>query len=356
MDFRIIFQLRDKKIWWLDVIFYFVISLLIATLFCYGIFIIKNIIQKQEIKRIEADLQTVGTQEQKEQEKEVILYKGKIGNFVELIENHEFVSNAFSFLEENTQPNVWFTQFSLDKKSAKVQLSCIAEDMDAVSRQVSTFEKNNYVKDLGSINSSLGDLGRVNFNLNLSLENTIFSYLVNLKNQKIQKEKEENITALTASLSGREVEQTEEDLVKTEELESSEKLIYSFDIPLSPEVVGKINQTDHTIFVIVPAGTDITSLTPTIIISRKATIFPESDVPQDFTQPVIYEVRAEDETIQNYIVSVKIAEQEASQNQVSERSKQSMLVKIFLIVATVAFLVVIVLTLILFIKNKQHKK
>ncbi len=370
MDFRTIFQLRDKKIWWLDVIFYFVISLLVATLLCYAIFIIKNLIQKKQIEIITANLLTVGTQEQKSQEEQVLLYKQKIGSFTELIKNHEFVSNVFVFIEENTQPNVWFSQFSLDGKSAKVQLSCIAEDMDAVSRQISTFEKNEYVKDLGSINSSLGDAGQANFNLNLSLNDTIFSYLVNLKNQKIQEEIEKNIKALTASLSERENEEEEKeekttetkgeteiegDLVETGALKSSEKRILSFAIPLQPEIIGNINHTDYKISVVVPAGTDITNLSPIIITSSKSTVFPESDVPQNFTQPVVYEVKAEDGTTQNYTITL-IAEQSATEKLSSEQSKQSGLVKIFLIIAGIAFLMIIALIVFLFIKNKKHKK
>jgi len=369
MDFRTIFQLRDKKIWWLDVIFYFVISLLVATLLCYAIFIIKNLIQKKQIEVITANLLTVGTQEQKSQEEQVFLYKQKIGSFTELIKNHEFVSNVFVFIEENTQPNVWFSQFSLDEKSAKVQLSCIAEDMDAVSRQISTFEKNEYVKDLGSINSSLGDTGQANFNLNLSLNDTIFSYLVNLKNQRIQQEIEKNIKALTASLSERENEEEvveeevgeeetteiEGDLVETGAPKSSEKRILSFAIPLQPEIIGNINHPDYKISVVVPAGTDITNLSPIIITSSKSTVFPESDVPQNFTQPVVYEVKAEDGTTQNYTITLT-AEQSATEELSSEQSKQSGLVKIFLIIAGIAFLTIIVLIVFLFIKNKKHKK
>jgi hypothetical protein len=357
MDFRTIFQLRDKKIWWMDVIFYLAMSLLVATILCYLVFIVKNIIQANQIKEIDADLQNVGTQEQKEQEKEVILYKQKISSFVELIKNHEFVSNAFSFLEENTQPNVWFTNFSLDEKGAKIQLSCIAEDMDAVSRQISTFEKNEYVKDMGSINSSLGDSGQANFNLNLSLENTIFSYLVNLKNQKINKEKQKEVTFLTGSLSSTESEEIKEETAEnqTSQPQSTEKTIYSFDIPLNPEVVGKINQTDHTISAVVPAGTDIASLAPIIFVSEKATIFPESDVSQNFTQPVVYEVKAEDGTTQNYTVTIKTTESIVAQETTDEESKQSWLVKIFLIIALVAFIVIIALIVFLILNNKRKK-
>jgi len=56
MDFSTIFQLRTKKFWWMDVIFYFVISLLIATALCYVIFLIKDNLLRQDIKKETAAL------------------------------------------------------------------------------------------------------------------------------------------------------------------------------------------------------------------------------------------------------------------------------------------------------------
>ena len=148
MDFSVIFQLRTKKFWWMDVIFYFVISLLIATVFCYIIFLTKNSFQREDIKKEIAALQTVGTDQQKEYEKEVISYQGKINDFSNLLKNHEFASNVFAFIQTQTMPNVWFSQFNLDEKNNGVQLSGEADDIDALSRQVATFEKNKYVENI----------------------------------------------------------------------------------------------------------------------------------------------------------------------------------------------------------------
>ena len=47
MSFSELLQVKDKKVWWLDVIFYFVVSLAIATVFCYLIFLVKNNIQRK---------------------------------------------------------------------------------------------------------------------------------------------------------------------------------------------------------------------------------------------------------------------------------------------------------------------
>jgi hypothetical protein len=177
MDFSIIFQLREKKFWWLDVIFYFVMSLLIAAVFCYVIFVVKNTMQSREIKSIEASMETVGTDQQKVYEKEVIAYQKKFNAYVDLLKNHEFASHAFVFMEGQTRPNVWFKNFGLNRKAGEISLSGEADDMNAFSRQVAVFEKNEYVSKMSSLNSSLGESGRVNFNFNLSLDPKIFGYI-----------------------------------------------------------------------------------------------------------------------------------------------------------------------------------
>ena len=85
------------------------------------------------------------------------------------------------------------------------------------------------------------------------------------------------------------------------------KTITSFDFPgLSPEVVGVINETDHTISLSVPFDTDVTTLAPTIIISSFAIISPNNNEAQNFTNPVTYTVTAENGSTQNYIATVTI--------------------------------------------------
>ena len=98
MDFSIIFQLRTKKFWWMDVIFYFAISLLIAVVFCYVIFFVKNNFQREDIRKETEALKTVGTDQQKGYEKSVIGYQKKINDFNSLFKNHEFASNVFGYL------------------------------------------------------------------------------------------------------------------------------------------------------------------------------------------------------------------------------------------------------------------
>src|ERR1035437_7340750 len=177
MDFSVIFQLRTKKFWWMDVIFYFVVSLLVATVFCYFIFSFKDGMIQKEIDSQSSQLKQVGTEDQKQHEADVMIYQKKINDFSVLLKNHEFVSNVFAFMQAQTMPNIWFSQFSLDEKSQSIQLNGEADSMDAFSRQVTSLEGNKYIKNIGTFNSSLGESARTEFNIGLVLDPKIFDYL-----------------------------------------------------------------------------------------------------------------------------------------------------------------------------------
>jgi len=91
---------------------------------------------------------------------------------------------------------------------------------------------------------------------------------------------------------------------------SSEKAILSFDIP--QQISSAIDEENHTISVIMPAGTDLTGLMPAITVSEGAAIDPASGAAGDFTDPMTYTVTAEDGTTQAYVVTVSLASSNTS--------------------------------------------
>ena len=304
MNLGTIFQLRTKKFWWMDVIFYFVISLLLATLFCWIIFLVKDSMIKKEIEDVSSALLTVGTQNQQDQEKDVIDYRNKINDFADLLKNHEFASNALVFIKRQTMPNIWFKQFGLSEKNAEVQLSGETDDMDSLSRQVANFEKNKYVKNIGNLNSSLGASARVAFNINLSLDKNIFSYLSDMTSISETTTPSEQLLIQQGQTVPPNGQQNPQSPGVTP---SSEKLITSFHLLLNPEIIGAVDETNYTVTLNVPYGTDVKNLTSAIVISPGAAVSPASGVLQDFTNPVTYVVTAEDGSLQNYAVKVIVA-------------------------------------------------
>jgi hypothetical protein len=75
---------------------------------------------------------------------------------------------------------------------------------------------------------------------------------------------------------------------------------------LSPAVTGTIS--GQAISLTVPAGTDVTSLVPTIALSdTSSSVSPAAGMPQDFTKPVTYTVTAGDGSTQAYTVTVTVS-------------------------------------------------
>ena len=82
-----------------------------------------------------------------------------------------------------------------------------------------------------------------------------------------------------------------------------EKMILKFDVD---SVSGFIDEESRTVRLDFPAGTDVSCLTPTIMVSTYATIEPESGVAQDFTLPVYYTVTAFNGTTAQYEVEAVV--------------------------------------------------
>jgi len=88
---------------------------------------------------------------------------------------------------------------------------------------------------------------------------------------------------------------------------SAAKLMTSFNIA-SPSVTGAIDTIAHTVSLMVPSGTNVTTLVPTIATSTGATVSPASGSVQDFTTPVTYTVTSADGSAsQSYVVTVSTA-------------------------------------------------
>lgn len=88
---------------------------------------------------------------------------------------------------------------------------------------------------------------------------------------------------------------------------SAARAITTFTIPLaSSTVTGIIDENTHAVRAAVPFGTDVHALTPAISVSALATSSPASLVVQDFTNPAVYTVTAQDGSTQQYTVTITV--------------------------------------------------
>ncbi len=95
-----------------------------------------------------------------------------------------------------------------------------------------------------------------------------------------------------------------------------EKFILTFKVD---SVYGSIDEDTKMVRLDFSAGTDVTHLVPTIIISNYATIEPESGVAQDFTNPVYYTVTAMNGTTAQYMVEAVVHDAENEKSILSFR-------------------------------------
>ena len=74
---------------------------------------------------------------------------------------------------------------------------------------------------------------------------------------------------------------------------------------IDEDISAEINEEDKTVAVLVPNGTDVTKLTPSIVVSAGATYTPEDE--SDFTEAVVYKVEAQDKSVVEYTVTVEVS-------------------------------------------------
>jgi hypothetical protein len=91
---------------------------------------------------------------------------------------------------------------------------------------------------------------------------------------------------------------------------------FSFQVQtgLNPAVIGVLNQTDHTIAMVVPGGTDVTALVATFTttgasVKIGSTIQVSGTTPNNFTNPIafVYTVTAADGSTQDYLITVEFS-------------------------------------------------
>ena len=82
---------------------------------------------------------------------------------------------------------------------------------------------------------------------------------------------------------------------------SSAKAITKFRFTqFSPAIEGVIDETTKRVTAVAPPSADVTKLTPSISVSAKAKVLPDSGKIQDFTNEIAYTVTAEDGTVTTY--------------------------------------------------------
>ncbi len=171
---EIIPKKASKKFSWEDFLFYFSIILLIATVSSF--FYFKTSINRTTItiKNLEEEIRKK-TPEQRELEERIFTYQEKINDISTLLADHKPSSKVFAFLEENTHPQVWFSDFLFMSTGSRVEVSGFVESFEALGQQALIFKENPLIRDLRLFEVSIDREEGVSFTFSLFFEPQIFS-------------------------------------------------------------------------------------------------------------------------------------------------------------------------------------
>ena len=155
---------------------YFLVFLIISLTTAY-VFLIS--LQKQaqsNLEDIESQISAQKTIEMANLESTIKSYKREVDEFAPYLNNHILITKFFNFLEENTHPNIYFSQMGLVSPTASVSLSGKADSFLSLGQQLMIFNDNSVVKSVSLSNISLSEEGSIIFSLGLSLDSSLFKY------------------------------------------------------------------------------------------------------------------------------------------------------------------------------------
>ena len=159
---------------WLNILFYFSLVILIFSIL--GYFILGNSLQNNQknLSNLEKSLFEGRSSERINLEKEILKYQRNTEDFSQLIGKHLTISEVFNTLQKNSHPKVWFSQFNLDAKEAKISVSGESQSFESLGQQLLIFQDENLIKETNLEQVSITKEGKIKFSLTLSLDPQIF--------------------------------------------------------------------------------------------------------------------------------------------------------------------------------------
>ncbi|MEK7195196.1 MAG: hypothetical protein AAB655_00710 [Patescibacteria group bacterium] len=93
-----------------------------------------------EVRKLDDQVQKFSQQIPLEEQVKIINFYSQLVNIKSLLAKHVYGSSIFSWLEKNTQFNVYYRDFGLDTSASSLHLSGSAKTMDDVIQQIAIFQ------------------------------------------------------------------------------------------------------------------------------------------------------------------------------------------------------------------------
>jgi Tfp pilus assembly protein PilN len=124
----------------------FSVSIFIITLVIYlGMVFGYEPYLNAQLNKINNQISITGSQISPTDQTQLINYISQITNLKAIFNNHVISSNLLSYLEKNTDPNVYFNRLSLTVFNNQVQLSGLAKSMDDLIGQLAAWQSSSAI-------------------------------------------------------------------------------------------------------------------------------------------------------------------------------------------------------------------
>lgn len=115
-----------------------------------------------------------------EMEQVIIPIKEKTDSFEILIINHQTPIAIYNFFEENSLPNVWFSDFKFNAEDKEVSITGQTSSFFNLGQQASVFRESPLLKNLDLTSVNIADEGGgINFGMRFTFEGDIFKPTIN---------------------------------------------------------------------------------------------------------------------------------------------------------------------------------
>jgi short subunit fatty acids transporter len=162
-----------RKIPSLETLFlYFSILIFIFSIFASFYFWFQEKSKKKEISQIEEKISVLKTPGIKKTEEEVSKYQKKISDFSKLIKGYLFYSKIFSYLEQKTHKQIYFSKMDLDFENSTISLSGKSPNFSVLAQQLEVFRGDPFLKtQLKELD--LGKEGKADFKIEITFDKSI---------------------------------------------------------------------------------------------------------------------------------------------------------------------------------------
>ena len=145
----------------------------VAVVFYFGLsFGYKSFLQSQ-ITQTDKEFETLAQSIPEIEQKALIDFYAQLGNLQKILNNHTLGSKLFSFIEQNTNKKVYYTNLSLNTFNNDLSLTGRTDSYETLAQQLQAFELAQGVTKI-NINQADAKAGEVNFRVTLKFAKNTF--------------------------------------------------------------------------------------------------------------------------------------------------------------------------------------